>query len=457
MAALAVPGVTPASVEVTVAPGASAVISKSVETPLVSSSPDIMFLADTTGSMGSQIADVQASIGDIISTIRALQPDARFGAAQYKDVGDCFFGTIPDPGSCVPGTSPGYNLDGAISANDTATSAAVGTWNASGGGDTPEAQVTALYHLGTDSGVGWRAGSSHIIVQFGDATGHDPSDGHTLADAIAALGGIDARWLGIDVLDLDGVPNETSDTVGQATMLANATGGLVIPEGTDIADAILDGLQSLDATVAPTLSTCDPDLDVSWDAPSKTVDAGDTATFQETIAVDPSATPGSTLECEVTFLVNGGADPAFVESTTVHVEGEGEAHDTLDLTVLWGPAAHRQLAYANAGALSLGDYDVNPSSGTPTTISGSGTIPSTVSGDATVSFNLSFDGATMKWSGTVVIDDPAAGFSATVPVHSWKHGVVRSGSVTSGTLWGFKALSVPQKCFEIHFEIDDLA
>ena len=35
--------------------------------------------------------------------------------------------------------------------------------------------------------VGWRADSSRIIAWFGDAPGHDPSGGHSLADVTAAL------------------------------------------------------------------------------------------------------------------------------------------------------------------------------------------------------------------------------------------------------------------------------
>ena len=303
--ASAAPGVTPASVDVTLAPGGSIDVNKAVETATVSSSPDILFLADTTGSMGGEIANVQAAIGDIISQVRAVQPDAQFGAAQYKDDGDVF----------------AYNLDSAITANDVLVTAAVNTWAASGGGDLPEGQINALFHLGSDAAVGWRPGSSHIIVQFGDAPGHDPSLTHTLNQVITALTGpLDVRYLGIDVLALDSVPNESSATTGQATLLANATGGLVLPGGGDVSQAILDGLSSLDATVEPVVGTCDPNIVVTFDSASQTVSAGDTAHFVETITLSTDATPGAVLSCEVTFTVNGGSDPAFVESDTVTVE-----------------------------------------------------------------------------------------------------------------------------------------
>ena len=48
-------------------------------------------------------------------------------------------------------------------------------------------------------------------------------------------------------------------------------------------------------------------------------------------------------------------------------------------------------------------------------VSGTGTVPSTVSGDATVVFDIALDQTTKKWSGTVFVNDPGAGFAVTVP------------------------------------------
>ncbi len=52
-------GVDPSSVSTTLASGASTTITKTVHTPAVPPKVDIVFLADTTGSMGSAIANVQ--------------------------------------------------------------------------------------------------------------------------------------------------------------------------------------------------------------------------------------------------------------------------------------------------------------------------------------------------------------------------------------------------------------
>jgi N-acetylneuraminic acid mutarotase len=126
-------------------------------------------------------------------------------------------------------------------------------------------------------------------------------------------------------------------------------------------------------------------------------------------------------------------------------------HKDLKLTVYRGPKDAKTLVYTNAGDLTSGGYAAAPSTGTPTSLDGTGTIPSTTSGSATVSFHISFDAVASRWTGTAVIDDPGGGFTATIPVHSGAHGIVRSGTFVSGRLRGIKALSVPQNSFLILF------
>ena len=147
----------------------------------------------------------------------------------------------------------------------------------------------------------------------------------------------------------------------------------------------------------------------------------------------------------VTEIVAGG-------SHSLALVAAQDNQDNLRLNIFWGPKDARTLAYHNTAKLTSGDYLVNPATGALTAISGIGTIPSAVSGDATVVFDISFNDATKKWSGNVIVNDSGAGFSATVPIHSWRFGVTRDQTTTRGVLWGFKALSVPQKCFMFVFE-----
>ena len=60
--------VNPPSFSATLEPGQSTSVTKTVQTPAIPPNPDIAFLADTTGSMGPEIADVKTNAGSVLST-----------------------------------------------------------------------------------------------------------------------------------------------------------------------------------------------------------------------------------------------------------------------------------------------------------------------------------------------------------------------------------------------------
>jgi hypothetical protein len=163
------------------------------------------------------------------------------------------------------------------------------------------------------------------------------------------------------------------------------------------------------------------------------------------------------LPTSVGWTISGRSDgysyDGLIDEVRVNAPGPIQRND-LTLNVYQGPKDARTLAYDNTGDLTSGGYTVDPSTGSPTSLDGTGTIPSTGSGDATVTLHVTFDAEALRWTGTADIDDPGAGFTATIPVHSGRHGITRSGTLVSGTLWGIKALSVPQRCFMIVFQID---
>ena len=81
-------GVDPDSVEVTLAPGTSVDVAKTVHTPEILPTPDIYFLADSTGSMDEVIANVQADASSVLAAVDLLANDPRYGAGDYKDFQD---------------------------------------------------------------------------------------------------------------------------------------------------------------------------------------------------------------------------------------------------------------------------------------------------------------------------------------------------------------------------------
>jgi hypothetical protein len=265
--------------------------------------------------MGPAIADVQTGLADIVGDVTLAQPSAQFAVAQYKD-----FNCAVDAFA--------FNLDQAMTANVAAVQTAVNSWTAPGGSgcDIPEAQINALFELSTNPAVGFRSNSTRIVVWFGDAEGHDPSGGHTLANAITALQTADTRVVAVDVI----TPEPTSlDATGQATAVTTATAGILLTAATsdDVSAAILAGISAVSVNVSPLVGACDPNLTLSFAPGSQTVTSGDDASFSETIDVSSGAPQGTTLSCMVNWLIDGNQvllpdgspDPAFIQTIEIAV------------------------------------------------------------------------------------------------------------------------------------------
>ena len=101
---------------------------------------DILFLTDTTGSMGGVIANLETAFNDIASAIAsaygpgsATPMDIHYGVADYKDYLD---------GS--PYNTAGINLDQPFTSNVTAVQTAIDSLTADGGEDWPEENLKAL-------------------------------------------------------------------------------------------------------------------------------------------------------------------------------------------------------------------------------------------------------------------------------------------------------------------------
>lgn len=189
---------------------------------------DIMFLSDTTGSMGPAIGAVQVGAAAILSATAGLG-NVQWAVGEYKDYGQ------GDPYT--------YKLDTAMTANTTAVTNGINSWVASGGGDLPEANLYGIQQ-GTTAATGWRAGSARIMVQFGDAPSKDPAGpppGVTLAQATAALVGPPVtKLIADDVGAFTGGPGK--DSTGQETAMVNAlnavSSGSVVLHTTNSADLV---------------------------------------------------------------------------------------------------------------------------------------------------------------------------------------------------------------------------
>lgn len=310
-------GVDPPAVTDSADPGTSWTVEKTISTPEIPPMPDIVLVVDATGSMETAINNVKAEMGTIVSTVQGAQPAAQFAVVSYRDVGD---------GPSV------FTVHSDLSGDQPTVQAAVNSIFASGGGDEPEAQLNALWQIG-DGGdaIGFRADSSRIVVWFGDAPGHDPSLGHTEADAIASLQAVEASVIAISV------GANRLDLTGQATRITDATDGSLtsgIPAD-GVAAAILAGLSNLPAEVTAD-TTCDAGLSVSFNpALPQTVPSGTDLVLQETITVAADATQGAELTCTTSFLINGAdAGEDFVQTVTITV------NDITPPTIQCGPGVN---------------------------------------------------------------------------------------------------------------------
>lgn len=297
-------GIDPGTVELTLGPGQSATVAKKVTTPTVAPRPDIVILGDTTGSMDPVIANVRNNIDTIMDRVRESQPSARFAITAYKDQVDGakvfrVFTPLTDDSALVRAGVENMSHD------------------VIGGGAPWVDYINAHYRIATDA-VAFRPNGSRVIAWFGDAASRDPSLGHTLADATSALQAAGVRVIAVPIV---GTSGDGLDRLGQATSIVNATGGRLLPNANaaQVADALLEGIQTLDVTVTPSITSCDAPLTVGFDAASRIVRSGTDANFTETFQVRPDA-PAGTYHCSVDFLV-GGVSQGFVQNTTVHVPG----------------------------------------------------------------------------------------------------------------------------------------
>lgn len=115
---------------------------------------EIVFVFDSTGSMGATIRDTKSTIAEMLHVLRSLVPDARIGLVTYRDRGVDEDYTVRD----IP-----LGLDFWQASNF------VQGVRAEGGGDRPEAVRDGLR---TAFQQHWRHKSKRVVVLAGDAPAH---------------------------------------------------------------------------------------------------------------------------------------------------------------------------------------------------------------------------------------------------------------------------------------------
>ncbi len=115
---------------------------------------DVLFLLDTTGSMGDELAQLQNNILGISAQIDALRVDARYGLVTYRDRGDAYVTRLYD-----------FTPDVAV------FQASLRGERADGGGDEPESLNEALHNAVQT--ISWRDDDTvKLVFLVADAPPH---------------------------------------------------------------------------------------------------------------------------------------------------------------------------------------------------------------------------------------------------------------------------------------------
>ena len=225
---------------------------------------DVAISVDTTGSMGEEINNLQASLGTtIIPGVRAAIPDSAFGVNEFEDFPVTPFGS----NDCGGTPDRPFRLLQQITSADMRVQAALNRLDMplGCGGDLPESIFEGLFQIaagdgitfpggsvpafvpdpttpggGTIGGVGFRDGALPIIIFVTDDIPHTPAEylargvmgAHSRDDVVTALTSIRARLIGVASRSVARAPLED---------LAVATGAVTPPDARGFCATGVDG------------------------------------------------------------------------------------------------------------------------------------------------------------------------------------------------------------------------
>jgi hypothetical protein len=331
--------VTPASITLNLAPGASHTFTLKVETaPTPIPKVDVLFLFDVTGSMTAVLEEAKQRGLHIMNTIRAKVQDSAFSVASFCDYPNTFSSST---GYAQPYGAKGdypWQLDQDITTEIDLAQHAIEGLYVHNGEDTPEDYATALFESLL---IGWRPATKHIIVLFGDAPAHDTSfyipyggknfgpdpgpDGQVDNDDDPTLTSVveQIKDRGIEIIPINSDRKRVGYTEAGFEYMANETGGQVyqLSEATSMTDAVIAGLTQATSLISKLWIAPEAGYE-SWvtytpDSYVK-VGGGESREFQVTITVPGDEKPGM-----YQFPLNVAGDMATIGGTLVTINVGG--------------------------------------------------------------------------------------------------------------------------------------
>lgn len=137
---------------------------------------DVLFLFDTSGSMGSELAEAKEKVETVMESVSAHLPDVAFGVARVEDIPGYVEGTFTETlteQQYAEDHEKAWQLDQPITTERAKVISTIESLTIGFGGDGPEAYSRALWESDTNPTVGWRSGARHEIVLIADNVPHD--------------------------------------------------------------------------------------------------------------------------------------------------------------------------------------------------------------------------------------------------------------------------------------------
>lgn len=283
---------------------------------------DLYLLADNTGSMKKAIQIAKIKAADL-TEVFGQRENVAFGIGRYKDEIEL---------------SGGFEHQVSLTENKAQAQAAIRNWEATGGGDAPEANLVALYKLATDSKIGWRPSARKFVVIFGDVPGHEPTClGSTVVTRDVVAREFKKRGItvvGVDFGDINGTTRsfplsgcggKKSAPAGQLKAITDATGGKIFESNDQLklVQNIKDAIESLKRVYSVDESECEANID-STHVPSFPLTLGPTVrqTVSNTIKMKPPICKfGTKFSCRYKYTESGAAISGGATIEFVNIRG----------------------------------------------------------------------------------------------------------------------------------------
>ena len=334
--ALSADTITPSVVTRTLQAGASTNVSKTLHLDGLPARADIIVAVDTTGSMGTPIAQAQADAVNICNTVQGAIPGARFAVVDFEDY-------PPPQGTGNPGDVPYTLKTPGFTPSCAAFSAAIATMTAvpGSGGDNAEAYNRVYYESYTDGTnpivltrdplatqflVVLGDAEPHSATPFGSCTAQPPNDlgRDGLAgtaddlDTTTAINGLIANKIHLAMIRY---------TTGGVTVslacyqdMANATGGTAVDDsgaGT-IGPFIISNAQAVPYMVNLQVSPAGCPIGFSFNPPFPRGPFTGPQTLNFTETITAPTVPGS-YTCTITAVLTPGGPTTAVETVNLTV------------------------------------------------------------------------------------------------------------------------------------------